>query len=79
MTDPRRSPDNGVAPDRGEGMPRWLKLTGIIVLILILLVGVMLLVGGGHRPRRHAASGDPGGQTPPFSVTTPRGVPGHRP
>jgi len=54
MTDPSRSPDTGVGPDRGEGMPRWVKVSGIIVIILVLLVGVMLLIGGGgHGPGRH--------------------------
>jgi hypothetical protein len=62
MTDPPRSQDIGVEPDRGEGMPRWVKVSGIIVIILVLLVVVMLLVGGGgHGPRRHALSADPSG------------------
>ena len=80
MTDPPRSPDTGVGPDRGEGMPRWVKVSGIIVIILVLLVGIMLFIGrGGHGPRRHAPSDDPGGQTPPSSVTASGGVAGHIP
>jgi hypothetical protein len=85
MADPPRSPetgdDTGVGPDRGEGMPRWVKVSGIIVIILVLLVGIMLLIGGGggHGPRRHTPSGDPGGQTAPSSVTAPGGVGGHTP
>ena len=58
MVDPFRSPEPG-------GIPRWVRVSGIIVVVLALLVGVMLLLGGGggHGPRRHAPSGDPGGQT----------------
>jgi hypothetical protein len=71
MADPPRSPDTGVGSDRGEGMPRWVKVSGIIVLVLILLVVVMLLIGGGgggHGPSRHG-SGSSGGQAPSSSVT----------
>ena len=49
----------------------------MIVIILVLLVGVMLLIGGGHRPRRHAPSGDPGGRTPLAGVTASDRVAGH--
>jgi hypothetical protein len=75
MADPSRSPDTG-------GIPRWVKLAGISVIVLALLVVVMLLIGGGgggHGPRRHAPSGDPSGQTPPSSVTASGGVAGHTP
>jgi hypothetical protein len=62
MADPPRSPDTG-------GIPRWVKVYGIIVLVLALLAIVMLLIGGGgHTPRPHASSGDPRGQTLPSSV-----------
>ena len=40
------------------GTPRWVQLTGIVVLIVVLLVVVMALTGGGpggHGPGRHAA------------------------
>jgi hypothetical protein len=79
MTGPPRSHDTGVEPDRGEGMPRWVKVSGIIVIILVLLVVGMLLVGGGHRPRRHALSGDPAGQTLSSGVTASGGVGRHTP
>jgi hypothetical protein len=40
------------------GIPRWVKVVGIIVAVLALLVAVMLLVGGGdHGPRRHGSGG----------------------
>jgi hypothetical protein len=74
MTDPPRPPeasdDSGMRYD-GEsstGMPRWVKLVGIIVAVLALLVVVMLLIGGGHGPRRHTLSGDIRGQVPPASI-----------
>jgi hypothetical protein len=63
--------DAGVSADRGSppGMPRWVKLSGIIVAVLVLLVViVMLIAGGGHGPRRHA-SGGAGGHAPLSSVT----------
>ncbi|HXI18568.1 MAG TPA: hypothetical protein VNM48_19560 [Chloroflexota bacterium] len=75
MTDPSRSPDAGdiagLAPSRTSttsypGMPRWVKLSGIVVLVLVLLVaGVMAVAGGQHGPMRHTPSGAPGGDTLP--------------
>jgi hypothetical protein len=70
MPDPSRSTEPG-------GIPRWVRISGMIVIILVLLVGVMLLIGGGHRPRRHAPSGDPGGRTPLVGVTASDRVAGH--
>lgn len=74
MTDRPRAPepgdDRGTVYDREStaGMPRWVKLAGIILIVLVLLVVVVLLVGGGaHRPRRHG-SGGAGGQAAPSSV-----------
>jgi hypothetical protein len=40
--------------DANEGMPRWVKVSGIVAaLIVVLLVAVMLLSGGEHGPGRH--------------------------
>jgi hypothetical protein len=74
MADPPRPADTG-------GIPRWVKVSGIIVIVLVLLVGVVLLLGGGggHRPRRHAPSDGPGGQPPPANVTASGGGAGHAP
>jgi hypothetical protein len=76
MADPPRHRDTGehadVAPDRGSPppMPRWVKVSGIIVAILVLLIVItMLISGGGHGPSRHA-SGGAGGQAPLSSITT---------
>jgi hypothetical protein len=74
MTDrppvPDPEDDSGMVYDREPppGIPRWVKVAGIIVAVVALLVVVMLLVGGGggHGPQRH---GGAGGQAPPSSVT----------
>jgi hypothetical protein len=76
MADPPRSRDPGenagVTAERGSppGMPRWVKVSGIIVAVLVLLLVIVLLISGGdHGPRRHAASGGAGGHAPLSSVT----------
>jgi hypothetical protein len=80
MTDQPRFPtpddDRGMVDDRESvpGIPRWVKLVGIVVAVVALLVVVLLLVGGGgggggHGPQRH---GGAGGDTPPSSVTAVR-------
>lgn len=74
MTDrppaPNPGDDSGMVYDRESppGIPRWVKVVGIVVAVVALLVVVMLLVGGGggHGPQRH---GGAGGQAPPSSVT----------
>jgi hypothetical protein len=74
MADPPRARDPGedadLAPERGSPppMPRWVKVSGIIVAVLVLLLVVVLLVAGGHGPRRHA-SGDAADHGPRSSVT----------
>ena len=51
-------------PPPYPGMPRWLKVSGIIIIVLVLLGVVIILagVGGQHGPARHIPSGD-GGDT----------------
>ena len=58
--------DTGVRP----GIPRWVMVFGIIVIVLVLLAGIIMFtgIGGPHGPGRHMPSGDAGGQTPPASV-----------
>ena len=78
MTDPPRYPDSNsdtgddtrVRPGREyPGIPRWVKVFGIIVIIVVLLVVAVMFIGGGeHGPGRHTPSGDAGGQVPPSSV-----------
>jgi hypothetical protein len=74
MADPPRARDPaqaaGLAADRGSppGMPRWVKVSGIIVAVLVLLLVIVLLLSGGHGPRRHL-SGGAGGQLALSSAT----------
>ena len=45
------------------GTPRWVKVSGIIVIVVVLLVvGLMFIGGGEHGPGCHTSSGDAGGQ-----------------
>ena len=54
---PDTADDIGLASEREAppGMPRWVKVSGIIVIVLVLLVVILLLtgVGGDHGPGRH--------------------------
>jgi hypothetical protein len=65
MTDPSRRYETS---DEATGIPRWVKLAGIVAAVVVLVVVVLMLVGGGegHRPRRHGGND---GNTPPASVT----------
>ena len=75
MADPPRDrhtgEDAGLAADRqpAPGMPRWVKLSAVIVAVLVLLLLIVLLLSRGeHGPRRHL-SGGAGGYAPRSSVT----------
>jgi hypothetical protein len=55
------------------GIPRWVKVSGIIVIVLVLLVAIIIFtgLGGEHGPGRHIQSGAPsdaGGPTPSGSL-----------
>ena len=70
MADPSRTPDTGAS--QYPGMPRWVKVSGIVVLVVILVLVVATVASGGqHGPMRHAPSGDPGSQTPLVAFTVP--------
>jgi hypothetical protein len=60
---PRGGPDRASPP----GIPRWVKVSGIIAAVVVaLLVVVALVAGGEHGPSRHQPGGDnPGGHAPP--------------
>lgn len=79
MADPPAYPNPGddtdVGPHRGSppGMPRWVKVPGIIVGALVLLFVILQLlgVGGEHGPGMHgpgaqAPDGEHGGGSPPI-------------
>ena len=52
MTD--SPPDGHDVRGTAPGIPRWVKISGLVVAALIvLLVAVMLLAGGDHGPGRH--------------------------
>jgi hypothetical protein len=54
------------------GMPRWVKISGVIALVVIILLAVMLFAGrGGHGPGRHAPGVDESGRHtgPPPGIT----------
>lgn len=79
MTEPPHRPepgdDSGVRYDdeSAVGIPRWVKVAGIIVAVLALLVVLVMLVGGGgHGPRRHGSAGA-GGQAPPIHAVSSHG------
>ena len=70
MTDrpsfPDSGDDSGLVYDRESttGIPRWVKVVGLILAVLALVVVVVLLAGGGeHGPSRHRSDGS-GGQAP---------------
>ena len=59
MADPSRTPDTGAS--QYPGMPRWVKVSAIVVLVVVLvLVVAMVASGGQHGPMRHVPSSDPG-------------------
>jgi hypothetical protein len=68
-------PDDDAAPaaESGRdtaGIPRWVKLFGIVAVVLVLLVViVMLIAGGNHGPGRHSGSGS----TPSFDLAHTEG------
>jgi hypothetical protein len=68
--------DTGARPDRESttGVPRWVRVAGIIAVVVVLLIVILLVTSGpgGHGPGRHAPSGGRG-QTPASSLAA-RGV-----
>jgi hypothetical protein len=70
MADPASDTGSGsdVANGSGSGgrsapgMPRWVKVSGVVVLVVVLALAVVLLTGaGGHGPGRHMPSTDTSG------------------
>ena len=64
---PQENDARGADPSPYPGMPRWVKLFGIIVVALVLLMLFVILagIGGPHGPGRHLpSSGSPDAHTP---------------
>jgi hypothetical protein len=57
MPDPPRHPDAETGHDTSRGgppgVPRWVKVSGIVVAILVLALVAVMLIGGDHGPGRH--------------------------
>lgn len=53
--------DAGSDSRSGTGMPRWVKMSGLVVgaLVAIFVVAQLLGVGGDHGPGRHGGGDDP--------------------
>lgn len=51
------------------GMPRWVKVFGIIAIVVALFFVIMLFVGSGqHGPGRHQPSGSAGAYALPVAL-----------
>ncbi|MBY3530799.1 hypothetical protein HFN72_33570 [Rhizobium laguerreae] len=48
------------------GMPRWVKICGVVLAVAILLTALLMVsgIGGQHGPGRHLLLGDTGRQEP---------------
>ena len=59
------------------GIPRWVKVLGIVVAVVVLLVVATMFIGsGGHSPRRH---GGAGGDVPSATAARVGGSPSWNP
>lgn len=87
MTDPARSPDTredtSVSPGGASppGMPRWVKISLLIVAALVAAFLILKVagVGGEHGPGRHLGPAGGGAKISDVSEhRPPPGVPDHR-
>ena len=51
------------------GMPRWVKVSGIIAIVAVLLV-IIIMFTGEYGPGRHIPFGGPGAHTSPMEHGT---------
>ena len=72
--DPAAEHDDAVG--EGAGVPRWVKITGLVVLLLVVAFVVSSLAGVNHGPGQHGSGGAPAGGAPE-GHTMPAG--GHSP
>lgn len=56
-----QDPTPPAAPERQPGMPRWVKVSLVVVaaLVVLLLVAQAIGLGGDHGPGRHEGSDTP--------------------
>ena len=71
MVDPSRSPDADDGPNQEPShalpssepprMPRWVKVSAVVLGVVILMFVILQLtgVGGNHGPGRHSGAGSP--------------------
>jgi hypothetical protein len=75
MAKPSGYPDPHLrSEDSSTGLPRWVKVVGLVIAILILLLVVIFLLGGGfggHRPQLHGL-GQPFGNPDASSFSAPQ-------
>ena len=58
-------------PEAAGGMPRWVKVSGLVAAGLVVAVVLMLALGGGeHGPGRHMGGTGGGGHSPSMHATT---------
>jgi hypothetical protein len=68
LPDSNGNTDMGPGRELTPGIPRWVKVFGIVALVLVLLVIIMMFVSGGsHGPGRHIPSSGAGGHMPPIA------------
>lgn len=53
-------PDSGLT----NSMPRWVKVSGIIVIVLVLVFVILHLTGNSFGPAMHTMPAQPAGQQP---------------
>lgn len=61
-TQPDSTSDTGSDTARGAppGLPRWVKVAGLIIgILLVALAAIMAIAGGDHGPGRHANGDQP--------------------
>jgi hypothetical protein len=68
-------PTGPAAAARPPGVPRWVKVTGVVVLLLVAILVVSKFAGVEHGPGRHSGSDDSPGQTQPAGTGGHTGPP----
>lgn len=69
----RKGPGGGPDGGQGPGVPRWLKVIGIVVaaLIVLLILAQMTGIAGDHGPGRHIGGLAPIAAAPAAAVGSP--------